>query len=100
MSSLGRNKIYLFSITIARLRMAAKVTQRMYGTRSHVTALEIFANARIVKIIKLQRKIISTNARSGDLRPKNIIDHKALRINWIPKIKSADLTFLFLVPFL
>jgi hypothetical protein len=53
----------------------------------------------MVNKIEVQRIMISTNPRSGDLSPKNSTDQREFRINWIMKRRRARLTRGFSMPF-
>lgn len=51
--------------------------------------LETLKEYTMVNKMAAQRTIISTKAKSGDFKPKNIMDQRTLRASWtIKKIKA------------
>ena len=66
----------------------------MYGTRSQVAGLDIFAKAIIVARMASQRKIISTNAAPGLCKPKKMIDQNVLSTSWPINMPRAIFTSL------
>ena len=60
---------------------------------------EIPENKYITKTIKNHRITISTKANLGSFKPKNRIDHQALKSNWRRKIPKANFKSFFLSPF-
>jgi hypothetical protein len=79
----------MLKIQREKLRMAAKLTHKMYGRRSRAAAFEIPKKLLIVKRMAIQRRTMSMSPKRGDLSPKKAIDQKALRINWIKKKNRA-----------
>lgn len=59
---------------------------------------ETLKKYKTVKSIATQRTAISMSPARGDLNPKNITDHKTLRINWTAKMLRAILTLWSLRP--
>ncbi|MFZ3166021.1 MAG: hypothetical protein WA130_00285 [Candidatus Methanoperedens sp.] len=75
-----------------KLRIAAKLTQIMYGMSKRPAVLDIFMKIIIVNAIEIHRIEISISPESGDRRPKNAADHSTFRINWTAKMTRAFLT--------
>jgi len=69
---------------MAKLRIAAKLTQRIYGTSRYEAVLDIRWNWTIVSIIAPHSRIISISASKGFLRPKKRIDQSVLSASCRP----------------
>ena len=82
-----------------KFKYIAKLTQRIYGTRSHAAGFDILAKAMIVARMASQRKIISTNAPAGECRPKKIIDQSVLSTSCPINMPRAIFTSLRSNPF-
>lgn len=87
--------VYRFNKKMDRFRIVAKLTQAKYGIRSQAASLDTLRKFLIVKQIAIHKTIIPTNAALGDFKPKNNIDHSALRPSWIKK-KVIAWRFVFL----
>lgn len=77
----------------------AKLTHKIYGTKSHAAGLDILAKAIIVVRIASQRKTISMSAPPGLCRPKKIIDQRVFKTSCTRNIPRAIFTSLDSNPF-
>lgn len=59
--------------------MVAKLTHAMYGTSNHEASFEKAEKLKIVSIIVISNKIISTNAKAGEWKLKKKMLHQKFR---------------------
>ena len=78
-----------------KFKIVAKLTQAKYGIRSQAASLDTLRKFLIVKQIAIHKTIIPRSAALGDFKPKNNIDHSALKPSWIKK-KVIAWRFVFL----
>src|SRR3989344_4128654 len=74
---------------MAKFKYTAKLTQRIYGTKSHAAVLEIFLNIKIVTTMAAHKSTITANALPTDWAPKNIGDQIAFKTSWATKSQIA-----------
>jgi hypothetical protein len=60
-----------------KFRIAAKLTHKIYGTRSAPAVYDRLKKYRVVSRMHTHNSTMLTNPARGDLSPKNIIDHDA-----------------------
>lgn len=90
---------YLFNINSETLRIAAKLTHRIYGKSNIAAGFEIAKNLLMLQNMAAHRKIMTAKPPAIDRPPKNTIDQRALSANCRKNIKIAPLAALFLRPF-
>lgn len=71
-----------FNLQIAKFNTVAKLTHRMYGTRSQAAGLEIFLKTRIVSAIAAHRRTIRASAPPIECAPKKTGDQIPFKRSW------------------
>jgi hypothetical protein len=93
------HKTYLFNITNDAFKIAAKLTQRIYGNSNIAAGFDIARNLLILKNMASHKIIITIKPPDIDRQPKKTTDQKILSANCRKNIKIAPLVFPFLIPF-
>jgi hypothetical protein len=93
------HKNYLFNITNDAFKIAAKLTQRIYGNSNIAAGFDITRNLLILSNMASHKIIITIKPPAIDRKPKKTTDQRILSANCRKNIATAPLVFPFLIRF-